>query len=360
MKIHSVQTIPIIVALEKPLTTAIHRTSKIGCALVVIEADQGIQGQGYIISLNIKRLGSFVSMIESLTPLLINKNPLYVEQIWNTMWQDINPAGLKGVSVSAMSAIDTALWDIVAKHAGLPVYHIWGACRDRVKAYASSGLWLGNTIDELIEEANQFINQGFRSIKLRVGSERIEDDIERARLLRESVGPDIEILTDANQSLTPRKAIALAQGLASLDIGWLEEPVPANDLVGHRRVMQAVDIPIASGETEYTRFGMKDMLDNDCIDILMPDLQRMGGFSEFRKATALAASYHIPVSTHIFTEYSLSIAGATHNCISVEHVNWFEHLFNEKIGIEQGEALIPDRAGHGFTFNDDYITQNKL
>ncbi|EAQ66445.1 probable mandelate racemase [Marinomonas sp. MED121] len=360
MKITNVQTQKVLVPLKKPLITAIHKTDSVGVVIVKIETDTGLVGENYVFALNKDRLDVFDAMIKSLTQFLIGNNPVYVEKIWQQMWQDCNPVGQKGIAISAISAIDTALWDLIGKQANMPLYQVFGACRDKVKTYASSGLWLSSNIDELIEEAHGFIDQGFRSMKLRLGKPDLKEDVERARALRASVGDDIEILTDANQSLTPRQAIALGRQLEDLNIAWLEEPVPAHDLAGHNRVLEAINIPVASGETDYTRFGMKDMLDHKAVDILMPDLQRIGGLSEFRKAAALASAYHIPVSSHIFTEQSLSIAGSADNCISVEHVDWFAPLYQEKIVINDGFIDMPMGAGIGFNFDYDFIDQNLI
>ncbi len=348
------------VPLSKPLITAIHKTEAVGCVLLSIETDAGLTGEGYVFALNQQRLPAFSAMIDSLMPLVVGQSPLYIEKHWQAMWRDVNPAGLKGVTVSAMSAIDTALWDIVGKRAGLPLYQLFGACRDEVKTYASSGLWLSQSVDELIAEAHGFVAQGFHAVKLRLGKDDIKEDVARVKALRESLGDSVEILTDANQSLSPRKAISLARKIADYDITWLEEPVAANDFAGHRRVLDAIDIPLASGETEYTSFGMKEMLEQRTVDVLMPDLQRIGGLSEMRKSAAIAASYHTPISTHIFTEQSLSIAGSAPNCISVEHVDWFAPLFKEKIVIKNGNIPMPQTPGLGFSFDWDTVKQLRL
>ncbi|WP_261845121.1 mandelate racemase/muconate lactonizing enzyme family protein [Aliamphritea ceti] len=360
MKVTGYQLTQVSIPLSKPLITAIHRTETVGCVLLSIETDAGLTGEGYVFALNQQRLAAFTAMIDSLMPLIKGQNPLYVEKHWQAMWLDINPAGLKGVTVSAMSAIDTALWDIVGKRAGLPLYQLFGASRDEVKTYASSGLWLSASVDELIAEAHDFVAQGFRAVKLRLGKPDMREDVSRVKALRESLGDSVEILTDANQSLTPRTAINLARKIADYDITWLEEPVAANDFAGHRRVLEAIDIPLASGETEYTSFGMKDMLEQRTVDVLMPDLQRIGGLSEMRKTVAIAATYHTPISTHIFTEQSLSIAGSAANCISVEHVDWFAPLFNEKITVCEGLISMPQTPGLGFSFDWDYIDQHRL
>lgn len=357
MKILQIKTQRVTLPLAKPIGTAIHSIHSVGCVLVSLVSDEGLVGEGYLFTINAVRLRAFDEIVRSFAPLVEGQDADFIEAIWQNIWQSCNPIGQKGMTIGALSAIDTALWDLQGKALNKPLHRLFGACRSSVKTYASGGLWLSQNIDELTAEADQFIQQGFTSMKLRVGSNNWLDDIERATQLRNAVGPDIEILADANQSLTAKQAIHLGRALGELNIGWLEEPTPAHDLAGHAEVRAKLDMPIASGETEYTRFGMRDMINAKACDILMPDLQRMGGVTEFRKVAALAASFDIPISSHLFTEHSLAIAGSTLNCISVEHMPWFSELFNEEMELSGGELVVPERPGSGFTFNNDAIKQ---
>jgi len=195
-------------------------------------------------------------------------------------------------------------------------------------------------------------------MKIRLGSGDIQNDVARVQAVRDVVGEKTGLLVDINQGLTPKAAIRLGRELERFNLVWMEEPVAAHDLEGHARVRNALDTPIASGETEYTRFGMEAMIENKACDILMPDLQRIGGLTEMRRSCALAHAHNLPVSTHFFTEYSLSIAGSTANCLSVEHIDWFSSLFNEDMVLENGELVIPQRPGLGFTFNEAAIKNN--
>lgn len=360
MKITRLRTKSVNVPLPKPITTAIHDMRSVGCVLVYLETDEGLVGQSYIFALNAVRLKSLDEMVKGFAPLVESKDPHYVEAIWQSIWQAMNAMGHKGVTVSALTAIDTACWDLVGKAANKPLHHLWGACRDEVKTYASGGLWLSQSLDELVEEAQLFLDQGFRAMKIRIGSAKAAEDVERVRLVREVVGDDIELMVDANQAFTSKQAIRLGRKLEAFDLVWFEEPVPAYDLVGHAEVRQALDMSIASGETEYTRYGMRAMIEAKACDVLMPDLQRIGGLSEFKRVAALAESYNLPISTHIFTEHSLSIAGAAANCMSVEHMPWFAPLFQEEMVISNGMLAIPERAGCGFSFDEDAVKHYSL
>ena len=360
MKITSIKTQLVEVPLEKPITTAIHSLHSVGCVLLSIETDEGVVGEAYAFSINAVRLRAFDELITSFDHQLLGQEPHYVERIWHNIWKEINPIGHRGMSISALSTIDTACWDIIGKTANQPLHRLFGACRDSIKTYASAGLWLSQSIDELQAEAVGFIEQGFRGMKMRLGSNDSTNDIERVKAVREAIGSDIELMVDFNQALTPKPAIQLGRELAEFDLTWIEEPVPAYDLKGHAKVTQALDIPVASGETEYNRFAMQQMIEQGSCDILMPDLQRVGGLSEMKKVAALASAHNMPISTHIFTEQSLCIAGSSSNCISVEHIPWYSPLFSEELELVDGELLIPDRPGLGFTFDANAVARYKI
>lgn len=349
MKIEQLTTEIITLPLTKPIKTAIHDMRSVGCVLVRIKAD-GIEGQGYCFTLNGTRIKAFDEIIKSYEPLIVGQPLHRIEGIWDNIWKSVNAIGQKGMTIGALAAVDMALWDAYGKALNQPLHHLFGSCRDRIPTYASGGLWLSQSIDELVDEAYQFIEQGFNCMKIRVGQPSLLDDVERVKAVREAIGPDIGLLADVNQGMNVKQALRLARELEFYEIGWLEEPVAAHNLTGHAEIRESVEVPIASGETGYTRYDMLDMIKAKACDILMPDLQRMGGLTEMRKVAALAASYDMPISTHIFTEQSLCIAGSAPNCISVEHMPWFEGLFQEQMEIVDGTLLIPDRPGTGFTF----------
>jgi L-alanine-DL-glutamate epimerase-like enolase superfamily enzyme len=355
MRITALRTVRVELPIEKPIRTAIHDIRSVGCVLVSLDSDQGLTGESYMFTLSAVRLEVLEAMVKSLEHHVLGQDPHQVEAIWQAMWRDINFFGHKGITVFALSALDTACWDLVGKAAGLPLYKVFGAVRERVKAYASGGLWLSHSTDELVAEAQAFVAQGFRAMKVRVGKPRHGEDIDRVTAVRQAVGPEIELMVDANQGLTVDHAIRLGRGLEGLDLVWFEEPVPAYDLAGHAAVAAALDTPIASGETEYTRHGMAAMLDAKAADILMPDLQRIGGLTEFRKAAHLAESREVPISPHIFSEYSLSIAGSSPNAIYLEHMPWLAPLFREQMVLEEGCIAMPEGPGLGFTFDPDRI-----
>jgi len=359
MKITKLETQLVNLPLDKPITTAIHDMRSVGCVLLQLRTDEGLTGEAYLFTLNAVRLKAFDEMLRGFKDVVVGRDPHHVTAIWEDIWAEINPTGHKGVTISALSTIDTACWDLIGKAAEKPLHHIFGACREHIPTYASGGLWLSQSIDELQKGAQSFLDMGFRAMKIRAGSAKRAEDIARVKAVRDVVGPDIGLMVDINQGLSAKAAIRLGRDLEVFDLIWIEEPVAAYDLDGHARVTAALTTPIASGETEYTRFGIQAMIDKNACDILMPDLQRIGGLTEMLRVANLAHAHNMKISTHIFTEQSLSIAGSAANCMSVEHMPWFAPLFNETMVIKDGDIAIPNRPGTGFTFRSD-LDQFKL
>ena len=351
MKITGLRTLAVQVPLAKPIRTSIHHITSAGCLLVFLETDAGIVGESLLFTLNGKRLGLLEQMVRSLEPLVVGSDPDFTERFWSAAWGDTNFIGQSGVSVFSIAALDGALWDIKGKVAGQPIYRLLGAYRNRIPTYASGGLWLSQSIDELVAETEIFRAQGFRAMKMRLGHADPATDIERVRAVRAAIGPEIALMADANQSLSVDRAIRLGRRLEEFDLAWFEEPLPAYDHEGEAAVAAALDMPIASGETEYTRYGFRRMLALKSADVLMPDLERVGGLSEFVKVAHMARAADVPVSSHLFSEMSLQILGSLSNASYLEHMPWFEPLYGAAITIENGEAVVPEGPGWGVSFD---------
>lgn len=356
MKVTRVETRCVTVKLDKPIGSALGQLHSFGCILVFVHCDSGIVGENLIFTLNARRTRVLQSMVEEMADLVIGRDAGHIAGFWASAWRDINFLGHKGVPVVGISALDGALWDALGKMSNLPIYRILGGAQDRVPVYHSGGLWLSSSDKELVAEAERFAAAGFTAMKMRLGSPEPATDVARVRAVRTAIGPKIKLMADANQGLTESQAIRLGRALEEFDLTWFEEPLPAWDLDGLARVAAALDTPIASGETEYTRYGFRRMLELRSADILMPDLQRVGGVSEFIRVGHMAESYDIPVSSHLFPEASLQVLGALVNTIYLEYMPWFSKLYNETIKFAEGQAIVPERPGWGFTFNQDYVS----
>lgn len=371
MRITALQTTKVRLPIAEPIRTAIHQIESVGAVVVRLEARarprrrggrQGrrMVGEGYAFTLNAVRLDAIDAMVRSLEHHFVGRDPHDAEAIWAQAWSELNFVGHQGISVFALTALDVALWDIVGKVSGQPLHKLWGGCRDAIKAYASGGLWLASDADALVGEARKFLDLGFRAMKVRVGRRSIEEDVRRVAAVRAAIGSDVELMADANQGLSVGHALRLGRRLDEFGLTWFEEPVAYSDLAGHARIAAALDTPLASGETEYTSQGMRRMIEAKAADLLMPDLQRMAGYTEFRRAAALCNAYHLPISPHIFTEHSLCLCGSLPNATHVEHMPWFEPLFRERMVLEDGMIRMPETPGTGFTVNPQVLRRHRL
>ena len=360
MQVTGLRTERVEVPFATPVRTAIHHIESVSCVLLRLDTDEGHEGQCYMFAFGQRRAKVLEAMAHALAGHVVGRDPDHVQAIWQDMWRDNNFLGHRGVPVFALAAIDAALWDLRGKAAGRAVWRLLGGMRDRVPAYASGGLWVSLTVDELQAEARRFVADGFRAVKMRFGKASVAEDAERCAAVREAIGPDVRLMADANQGFTVNHAIRLGRAIERHDLTWFEEPVQAYDLKGSARVAAELDTPIASGETEYARYGFQDMLDAGAADILMPDLQRVGGISEFMKVAAMAEARDVPVSPHIFTEQSLQLCGAIANVNFAEHMPWFVPLFAERMEMADGCLLIPDRPGLGFTFDEEAVARFRV
>ena len=351
MKITALRTTALQLPLPKPIMSGLGELRSAGVLLVHLETDAGAVGENLVFTLNNKRLAVLDEMVRSLSPLVVGEDPQFSTRFWSRAWTDINFVGHKGVPVMGISAIDGALWDVRGKLAGLPILRLIGAQRATVPTYASAGLWLSSSIAELEAEADGFISDGFRAMKMRLGKPTVAEDVERVRAVRAAIGTGVTLMADANQQLTVDHAIRLGRRLEEFDLAWFEEPLPAYDLEGVARVAAALDTPIASGETEYTRYGFRQMLELKSADVLMPDLQRVGGVTEFLRVAHMADAFDVPVSSHVFPEMSVGVLGAISNATWLEHMPWFAPLYRETLELRDGEAVVPERPGWGFTFD---------
>lgn len=354
MKVERVETRPVVLRLDPPITSALGSIDSFACILVFVHAEGGLAGENLVFTINNRRTKVLRQMVDELAELVIGRDAGHIAEFWARAWKDINFLGHKGVPVVGISALDGALWDLLGKSAGLPIYRLLGGASVRVPAYHSGGLWLSRSEGELVAEAERFLGQGFRAMKMRLGGD-VERDIARVRAVRRAIGPDVTLMADANQGLSESQAIRLGRKLEEFDLAWFEEPLPAWDLEGVARVAAALDTPIASGETEYTRYGFRRMLELRSADVLMPDLQRVGGVSEFVRVAAMAASHDVPVSSHLFPETSLQVLAGLSNASYLEYMPWFSSLYREPIEFVEGAAIVPERPGWGFTFDLDHV-----
>jgi L-alanine-DL-glutamate epimerase-like enolase superfamily enzyme len=347
MKISSIIAHRLSIPLPRPARTSIGALTHVQTILVEMRADQGAVGTGYCFAIGRHAAAALHELVLELVPLYEGKNPADVRVHHAAAWRALNFLGHAGAAMMALAALDVACWDLAARAVDLPLYRYLGGAQDRVPVYGSSGLWIGDSIDELLRGAERLLAQGHRAIKMRIGRANAAEDLERVRRVREAIGSDVGLLADVNQSWDEPTAIRVGRQLEAWDLYWLEEPLPYEDLEGCARVSAALTMRVATGETDYGSLAMKRHLDLRAADVLMPDLQRMSGVTEFMKAAALCEAYQQPVSSHLFTETSCHLLAASPNRLILEHMDWWQDLYKDPLRIVDGHVVVPDRPGIG-------------
>jgi L-alanine-DL-glutamate epimerase-like enolase superfamily enzyme len=257
-----------------------------------------------------------------LKPLLIGQDVLNHERLWEEMFWRVRGFGRKGVAFCAISAIDIALWDAKAKHFGVPLYRLLGPFTESVPIYGSGG-WTSFDEAGLVREQTGYVERGIRRVKMKVAKDfgRSElEDLRRLKAVRKAVGDDVEIYVDANNGFYAKQAIAFAGRMAEYNVGWFEEPVLADDIAGLAAIARAIDIPVATGEHEYTKYGLMDLIAQGGADIVQPDVGRVGGVTEWLKVAHLAHAFNLPVAPHAVQLVHLHLACCTPNLKVVEYL----------------------------------------
>jgi mandelate racemase len=318
---------------------------------VLLELDVGdAVGIGHAFAFIPRQADAIRTIVVDLAETLVGQPVDRVRAVWADLWARINFVGQSGVTVMALAALDTAIWDLLAQRAGMPLYRMLGAVRSTLPVYASGG-WFTYSKDELVEEALAFAQQGYAGYKIKIGRPDWRTDIARGEHVLDRIGDRIPLMVDANQAYSVERAIAVGRALASLGISWYEEPVAVQDVDGSARVTAAVDVPLATGETVFTRFGFQPLIERRAADVLMPNVVRCGGPSQFLHVASLADAHRLPVSSHTYTEVSAHLMAACPNAGMVEYIpGWWDVLFDDPPIIRAGVIQLPDRPGLGFGF----------
>lgn len=252
-----------------------------------------------------------------LAPRLLGADPLKIGVIWEQLYAYVRDWSRAGTGMEALSALDIALWDIVGKALAQPVCALLGgAHRDRLVAYATGGYYRGGRerwadTGALAGEARSYVAAGFRALKMKIGLLSPAQDLARVRAVRDALGPDVPLMVDANHAYAPHAAIAVGRGLQDAAVYWFEEPVVPEDRAGYAQVAAALDLAVAGGEGEYTRYGFRDLFVQRCVDIAQPDVCCAGGLSEARNIAAMASAFGVQVIPHVWGS-GVAIAAALH------------------------------------------------
>lgn len=340
-----------------PLEPKVERTDaiqKFVCQETVIlrvhDADGGV-GTGY--SYTIGTGGSSVVglLADHLLPQLIGREAEELEAIWRDLKFHTHATTVGAITSLALTAIDTALWDLRALRAGLPLHLLAGGARRRIPTYTTEGGWLHLSQDELIEDAQRARENGFRGVKIKIGKPSVRADVRRVAAVRAAIGDEMELMIDCNQAFAVDEAIRRAESLAGFDVAWMEEPLPADDVDGHVRLAASTSVPVAIGESIYSLSHFRDYLQRRACSVVQVDCARIGGITPWLKTAHLAEAFNVAVAPHFLMELHVSLACAVPNGRWVEYIPQLDAITTSRLRIENGEALAPDEAGLGIEWD---------
>jgi L-alanine-DL-glutamate epimerase-like enolase superfamily enzyme len=266
--------------------------------------------------------------------------------------------------IRCIGAVDLAIWDIIGKALEMPVYQVLGGFSDTIRVYAAGGYYeQDKSVADLVDEMEGYVEEGFRAVKMKVGGASFRTDVERVRAVREALGPEIDLLIDANNKWNAYEAIRFGRAVEKYDLYWFEEPVEPDDFAGCAEVRQALDIPIVAGENEFTRWGCRDLLEARAADILNLDTVLAGGATEYRKIAALASAYHVPVAPHGNPFMAVHVLGATSNALIMETYPGIQHRYNPVLPlfeVEDGYIQVPRKPGLGIDVDPELIQKYRV
>jgi D-galactarolactone cycloisomerase len=353
--------------------------------IVEVVTDEGISGFGEAFGGGGIAFGNKAIVERTIAPMIVGMDPLDNEVIWHKVYNLLRDHGQKGMPMQALSGVDMALWDIAGKALDKPVYKLLGgAFRKRIGVYGY-GMMLQRVPDlaeRFARESASIVAMGFGAMKMKIGKGP-KEDIRLVEAVRNSIGDDVKLMVDANHAYTAREAIPLGRELEKLGVYWFEEPVAPEDKQGYRDLCEALDMNIAGGEGEFTRWGFRDLIAGRCVDVLQPEVCGLGGITEYRKVLSLAHTHFVPVINHVWGS-AVAVAANLHLLASMPDMpggahpvqpmleydttpNRFrEELLSEPLNIlgqvkeNGGTVALPTGPGFGFEIDFDFVEEFRV
>lgn len=324
----------------------------------ITDAD-GVTGTGYSYTIGTGGHSVMQLLDRTLVPALLGREALEIERTWRDLLFMTHATSVGAITSIALAAIDTALWDLKCRKFGVPLHLMAGGAQRDIPLYTTEGGWLHLEQPALVEDALRAKADGFGGCKLKVGRP-IYEDVARIAAVREAVGPGFEIFTDANQAFQVDEAIRRARAYEPLDIGWLEEPLPADDIEGHRRLLDHTSLPIAVGESLYSYLHFREYLERHACSVVQVDVGRIGGITPWLKVSHMAEAFNIAVCPHFLMELHVSLCAAVPNARWVEYIPQLDELTTEGMTIRAGRAVPSAAPGLGIAWDFDAIARRTV
>ncbi len=316
----------------------------------ITDADGNI-GTGYSYTIGTGGRAIISLLTETLAPSLIGREAEEIDGIWRDMLFATHATAVGAITSLSLAAIDTALWDLRCRRAGLPLWRMAGGSRNSVPLYTTEGGWLHLPVDVLVADAVAMQKAGFTGVKLKIGKPSIAEDRARLAAVRAAVGEDFRIMVDANQSFDLAEARRRADMLAEANIHWFEEPMPADDVGAHRELSRHSRVPVAVGESMYSLSQFKEYLQQGACSVVQADVARVGGITPWLKIAHLAEAFNVPVCPHFLMELHVSLVCAIPNAPTLEYIPQLEDVTCTGLDIRDGWAYAPDDPGIGIDWD---------
>ena len=337
------------------------RLDQVFMLVVHLDTDAGHRGLGFAYALHGGGKALQDILTHDLAPLVIGEDPLDHERLGNKVYWRLQSIGRSGLVAHAYSAIDLALWDLKGKAAGLPLYKLLGGARESTPVYGADTGWLWMSPEEIIEASRPYLDQGMMGIKVWIGGASPESDAERLTRIREALGEDLWLGVDASQRYDFATALSMGHFLEE-EVGadWFEEPVSCEDVESHARLVERLEVPIALGESLFTRDEVARYLEWGAVDVLQPDVTRVGGLTAFLKVAALAEQHHRPLAPHLLPEVCVHLACGLEHVKAVEYMPWLRPAFVDPPAIVNGQMVPPKRPGLGLEITSDAVEKYRV
>ncbi len=318
---------------------------------VRLRDSEGAEGMGYTYSVGAGGAAIHALIARDLEPLLAGQEANRIEKVWERMWWGLHFVGRGGLAAFAMAAVDVALWDLKARRQDVPLWRLLGGHDARVPVYAG-GIDLDFPLEQLLDQTRANLERGFRAIKMKVGRDKLSEDVARVAALRDLLGADVPLMADANMRWSVDQAVRAARALAGLDLTWLEEPTIPDDYEGHARIARDGGLPIATGENLHTIYEFRHMIAAGGVAFPEPDLATCGGITPWLKVAHLAEANNLPVTSHGVHDLHVHLLAAVPNNSFLEYHGFgLDPYLEHPLEIENGVATAPDRPGHGIAFD---------
>jgi len=359
LTIERIRARPVLAPMKRPILNRLRDIKRWPLILIDLYTAEGVVGRSYLQPYLARSTRYLVAALEDLGEFLEGR-PVAPLDLYRDGGLSLAPVGHQGMSLIALSGLDMAAWDALARAAGVPLCVLLGGTPAPVTAYNSNGLWLGDA-DAVAAEALELMDEGgFTTLKLRLGRDRAEDDMAALHAVKRAVGDGVRLMVDYSQCMDMAEALHRCHMIDDLDLVWIEEPLVSDDLDGYARLTEQLKTPVQVGENYYGTRELYRAIQARASDLVMLDLMRIGGVTGWLRSAAIAGAAGIPLSNHLYPEVGAHLMRVTESAHWLEWLDWSEPVLQEPFAVSNGAVAIPDRPGIGLEWDEDFVSAHAM